>query len=558
MGRSKPTRRSGASKQPGRPAQAARARAGSLLLGKAWGGRFKEQTDRLVETFSSSLAFDQRLYPYDIEGSIAHCKTMARAGVFTPDETKELIRGLHAVKVELDEERFPFVPEDEDIHMAIERRLTGIIGPLGGKLHTGRSRNDQVTLDLRLYLRDRLGMLGLAVGEFERVLVTLAREHIHVIMPGYTHLQRAQPVLLAHHFLAYVEMFERDRGRLRDALNRLNVLPLGSGALAGTNYPVDRRYTAQLLGFPEVTQNSLDAVSDRDFVAEVLSALSLVMMHLSRMSEELILWASQEFQFVDLPDAFCTGSSMMPQKKNPDVPELVRGKTGRVYGHLMGMLTVLKGLPLSYNRDLQEDKEALFDALDTTVQCITLFTELVRRLKINHKVLEQAASGGGMLATELADYLVTKGTPFREAHSIAGRIVRSCIETRKNLQDLTLEDLQVFSESFAKDVLDCLTVHNAIERKCQIGGTAKKAGRKPDQGVGEGFAVSHRRSASRKPDVRSLWILVAGMVMLQCGVIGSPIAPEDVGVAPIIERQKKREAERLDGQMQTGAIGRRL
>ncbi|MET0517012.1 MAG: argininosuccinate lyase, partial [Nitrospiraceae bacterium] len=306
------------------------------------------------------------------------------------------------------------------------------------------------------------------------VLVTLAREHIHVIMPGYTHLQRAQPVLLAHHLLAYVEMFERDRGRLRDALVRLNVLPLGSGALAGTNYPVDRRYTAQLLGFPDVTQNSLDAVSDRDFVAEVLSALSLVMMHLSRMSEELILWASQEFQFVDLPDAFCTGSSMMPQKKNPDVPELVRGKTGRVYGHLFSILTVLKGLPLSYNRDLQEDKEALFDALDTTTQCIALCTELVRRLRINHKVLERAASGGGMLATELADYLVTKGTPFREAHSIAGRIVRSCIETRHNIQDLTLDELQVFSAYFGKDVLDFLTIPSAIERKNQIGGTAKK------------------------------------------------------------------------------------
>ncbi len=474
MGRSKPARGSGASKQPRHPAHTTRSRSGSLPRGKAWGGRFEEETDRLVESFSSSLAFDQRLYPYDIEGSIAHCKTMARAGVFTPEETKELIRGLQAVKVELDEGRVPFVPEDEDIHMAIERRLTELIGPLGGKLHTGRSRNDQVTLDLRLYLRDRLGLLGSAVRQFELVLVTLAREHIHVIMPGYTHLQRAQPVLLAHHLLAYVEMFERDRGRLRDALVRLNVLPLGSGALAGTNYPVDRRYTAQLLGFPDVTQNSLDAVSDRDFVAEVLSALSLVMMHLSRMSEELILWASQEFQFVDLPDAFCTGSSMMPQKKNPDVPELVRGKTGRVYGHLFSILTVLKGLPLSYNRDLQEDKEALFDALDTTTQCIALCTELVRRLRINHKVLERAASGGGMLATELADYLVTKGTPFREAHSIAGRIVRSCIETRHNIQDLTLDELQVFSAYFGKDVLDFLTIPSAIERKNQIGGTAKK------------------------------------------------------------------------------------
>ncbi|MBI4002445.1 MAG: argininosuccinate lyase [Nitrospira defluvii] len=442
--------------------------------GKAWGGRFAEQTDRLVEQFTSSLSCDQRLYPYDIQGSIAHCKTLERAGVFTARESAGLVRGLQAVKAELDGGRFPFSPQDEDIHMAIERRLTELIGPLGGKLHTGRSRNDQVALDLRLFLRDVLSTLMGQIQEFRRVLVGQARAHLDVVMPGYTHLQRAQPVLLAHHFLAYVEMLDRDRGRLHDCRERLNVMPLGSGALAGSNYPVDRLYTAALLEFPAVTQNSLDAVSDRDGVVEVLSALSVIMMHLSRLSEELILWASQEFRYVDLPDTFCTGSSMMPQKKNPDVPELVRGKTGRVYGHLMGTLTLLKGLPLSYNRDLQEDKEALFDAVDTAGQSLVLCTELVRRLVVNQTVLAQAAEGGGMLATELADYLVTKGVPFREAHSITGKIVRSSLEHHRSLQQLTLDELRVFSTHFDQDVLDCLTVQGAINRKSQIGGTARR------------------------------------------------------------------------------------
>ena len=446
----------------------------SLPKGKAWGGRFAEQTDRLVEQFTSSLAYDQRLYPYDIQGSIAHCHTLQRAGVFTARESTGLVRGLQAVKAELDGGRFPFSPQDEDIHMAIERRLTELIGPLGGKLHTGRSRNDQVALDLRLFLRDVLSILMSQIQEFRRVLVGQARAHLDVVMPGYTHLQRAQPVLLAHHFLAYVEMFERDRGRLQDCRERLNVMPLGSGALAGSNYPVDRRYTASLLDFSSVTQNSLDAVSDRDGVVEVLSALSLIMMHLSRLSEELILWASQEFRYVDLPDTFCTGSSMMPQKKNPDVPELVRGKTGRVYGHLMGTLTLLKGLPLSYNRDLQEDKEALFDAVDTTKHSLSLCTELMRRLVVNRTALSEAAEGGGMLATELADYLVTKGVPFREAHSITGKIVRFSLEHHRSLQQLTLEDLEGFSTHFDRDVLDCLTVQGAISRKSQIGGTARR------------------------------------------------------------------------------------
>ena len=446
----------------------------ALPKGKAWGGRFAEQTDRLVEQFTSSIAYDRRLYPYDIQGSIAHCKTLERAGVLSGREAAQLVRGLQFVKVELDSGRFPFSPQDEDIHMAIERRLTEMIGPVGGKLHTGRSRNDQVALDLRLFLRDVLSTFMTQVQEFRRVLVGQARAHLDVVMPGYTHLQRAQPVLLAHHFLAYVEMLDRDRTRLHDCRQRLNVMPLGSGALAGSNYPVDRRYTAALLEFPSVTQNSLHAVSDRDGVVEVLSTLSLIMMHLSRLSEELILWASQEFRYVDLPDTFCTGSSMMPQKKNPDVPELVRGKTGRVYGHLMGTLTLLKGLPLSYNRDLQEDKEALFDAVDTTGQSLVLCTELVRRLVVNRDILAEAAEGGGMLATELADYLVTTGVPFREAHSITGQIVRFSLEKRRPLQRLTLRELQGFSAQFKPDVLSCLTVRGAIDRKSQIGGTARR------------------------------------------------------------------------------------
>jgi len=377
------------------------------------------------------------------------------------------------VKTELDRGRFRFTQQDEDIHMAIERRLTELIGPLGGKLHTGRSRNDQVALDIRLYLRDQLGQLLVHLEHFQRVLVGKARANRTVAMPGYTHLQRAQPVLLAHHLLAYVEMIERDKGRLRDASVRVNVMPLGSGALAGTNYPVDRRLIAELLGFPTLTQNSLDAVSDRDFMIEVASALAIMMMHLSRLSEELILWSSQEFRFVELPDAFCTGSSMMPQKKNPDVPELVRGKTGRVYGHLINLLTTLKALPLSYNRDLQEDKPALFDALDTVIASVDVLTELIRRLTINRDVLKQTVQSGGMLATEVADYLVTRGVPFRDAHAITGRLVRAALDQGRELTDFSLEELQAFSERIEKNLFLRLTVTAAIDRKSQVGGTAR-------------------------------------------------------------------------------------
>ncbi len=446
----------------------------SANTGKAWHGRFRAPTHRLVEEFTESLSFDQRLYAHDIQGSIAHCRTLERAGILTQDEAKAIVTGLTKVKREFDTGRFPFADSDEDIHMAVERRLTELVGPLGGKLHTGRSRNDQVSLDLRLYLRDALKDLDGRLTEFQRVLVKQARANLDVAMPGYTHLQRAQPVLASHHFLAYVEMCSRDRHRLRDALSRIDALPLGSGALAGSNYPVDRDYTAQLLGFTSVTQNSLDAVSDRDFVVETLAALSLVMVHLSRLSEEVVLWSSHEFRFVELPDAFCTGSSMMPQKKNPDVPELVRGKTGRVIGHVVAILATLKGLPLSYNRDLQEDKEALFDALDTTRASLDVMTELVKQLSLNRKVLQQVVSEEGMLATEVADYLVRKGVPFREAHTITGRLVRFCLDHGRQMGSLSLAELTKFSSRFGPDVFDCLTVESALDRKAQTGGTARK------------------------------------------------------------------------------------
>ena len=441
--------------------------------GKAWDGRFREKTNQLVEAFTRSVTVDFRLYADDITGSIAHCKSLEKARVLSASETRKIIRGLESVKRELDRGQFSFLPHDEDIHMAIERRLTEVIGPLGGKLHTGRSRNDQVALDIRLYLRRQLDQLHEQLIDLQRALVMKAGANRDIIMPGYTHLQRAQPVLFAHHLLAYVEMFERDKGRLHDAKGRLNVMPLGSGALAGTNYPVNRQYTANLLNFPTVTANSMDAVSDRDFMIEAASALSIVMMHLSRLSEELIVWASQEFQFIDLPDAFCTGSSMMPQKKNPDVPELVRGKTGRVYGHLFSLLTTLKALPLSYNRDLQEDKPALFDALDTVQSSVEVMTALMRRLNVNREVLERALQGGGLLATELADYLVLRGIPFREAHGITGRIVRTALDQGREVADLSLAEMRGFCDRIDKSVFARLTAAAAIDHKGQIGGTAK-------------------------------------------------------------------------------------
>ncbi|HEX9284201.1 MAG TPA: argininosuccinate lyase [Nitrospirales bacterium] len=441
---------------------------------KPWAGRFRQSTDPAVEAFTSSLAVDRRLYRQDIAGSVAHCKTLQRAGVLTRREADKLIAGLNRIEREISEGRFRFAAEHEDIHMAIEARLTDIVGEVGGKLHTGRSRNDQVALDLRLYLREEVADLLAGLRRFQESLLTLARRENSVVMPGYTHLQRAQPVLFAHHLLAYIEMAERDKGRLRDALKRINVMPLGSGALAGTNYPLDREYTARLLDFPAISQNSLDAVSDRDFVVETLAALALVMTHASRFAEELVLWSSQEFGFVELPDAFCTGSSMMPQKKNPDVPELIRAKTGRVYGYLMALLTVLKGLPLSYNRDLQEDKGPIFDAVDTVRDCLGLLASVAGSLTVRRAAMARAAASGFLLATELADYLVLKGVPFRTAHAVVGRIVRDRLDRGKDLIGISLDELRSFSPAFEKDALDVLSLEGALERKEQVGGTARK------------------------------------------------------------------------------------
>ena len=439
---------------------------------KLWGGRFQGKTDALVESFTASIGFDCRLYEYDIEGSVAHCKTLQRAKVLSARESQTIIKGLHHIREDIQAGRHQWKVEDEDVHMSIEKRLTQLIGPLGGKLHTGRSRNDQITLDLRLYLRDALQHLQQDLCRLQQSLVTLAERYKDVMMPGYTHLQRAQPVLFSHHALAYVEMVERDKGRLHDALLRINVMPLGSGALAGTNYPIDRHYTAALLHFPQITQNSLDAVSDRDYVIEVLSGCAILMMHLSRLSEELILWSSQEFQFIDLPDGFCTGSSMMPQKKNPDVPELIRGKTGRVYGHLFSLLTTIKGLPLSYNRDLQEDKEPLFDSIDTVTTSVKIYAELLAQLTIRSEPMNKAVSEGFLLATELADYLVQQGVPFRESHHIVGTLVRECLAKGKDLRGLTQQDLFKASSSFDTKAFRVLTPEAAINQKNIVGGTA--------------------------------------------------------------------------------------
>ncbi|HLG21442.1 MAG TPA: argininosuccinate lyase, partial [Candidatus Manganitrophaceae bacterium] len=403
---------------------------------RAWEGRFTEGTDPAVERFTSSFSFDRRLYQYDIVGSVAHTEALSRAGLLTEKEKEKIIQGLKEIEAEIakemSQEKGPAADsKDEDIHMHIERRLVEKIGDAGGKLHTGRSRNDQIALDLRLYLREETRHLIDQIRSLQKGLVARAEAHLETVLPGYTHLQRAQPISLAHYLLAYYEMLERDRTRLLDSLKRLDRSPLGAGALAGNSFSLDRSAVARALGFSDVTANSLDTVSDRDFVAEFLSAAAILMAHLSRWAEDWILWASSEFGFMDLPDRFCTGSSMMPQKKNPDVLELIRGKTGRVYGALMTLLVLLKGLPLSYNRDLQEDKEPLFDAVETVRNVLRLMTDLVLQARFNKEKMEEAAGEGFLLATDLADYLVTKGLPFRRAHQVVGKMVRRGLEERK-------------------------------------------------------------------------------------------------------------------------------
>ena len=427
-----------------------------------------------VENFTASIAVDARLYRHDIMGSIAHAKMLARQRIISSIEARKIVRGLQAIEREIDNGKFAFSNADEDIHMNIERRLTERIGSAGGKLHTARSRNDQVALDMRLFLRDEVKLILDALATLRQELVKTAQKHLDVIMPGYTHLQRAQPVLFAHHLLAYVEMFLRDSERFADGLERIDVLPLGSGALAGTTFPIDRLYVAKLLGFRRISKNSIDAVSDRDFLLEFLAAASILFVHLSRLADELVLWSSQEFGFIELPEGYCTGSSMMPQKKNPDVPELIRGKTGRVFGHLHALLTIMKGLPLAYNRDLQEDKLPLFDTVDTVKASVTMMSEIVAGIKVRRERMQRAVEDGFMNATDVADYLAERGVPFRDAHEITGRIVQFCLTNNKRIDDLSLDEFKRFSAKFDKSIYDYLKVEAVVARRSALGGTARQ------------------------------------------------------------------------------------
>jgi argininosuccinate lyase len=439
---------------------------------KLWAGRFAAPTESSVEAFTASIDVDARLYRQDIAGSVAHAKMLARQRIISAREGQKIVRGLKAIQKEIERGAFPFSSADEDIHMNIERRLIQKIGAVGKKLHTARSRNDQVALDLRLYLREELEAIVEILDGVKLELARTAKRHLKVIMPGYTHLQRAQPVLFAHHLLAYVDMFDRDGERFKGCLERVNVLPLGSGALAGTTFPIDRAYVAKLLGFPRISKNSIDAVSDRDFILEFLSGSAILFVHLSRLAEEMILWSSQEFGFIELPDQYCTGSSMMPQKRNPDVPELIRGKSGRIFGHLQALLTVMKGLPLAYNRDLQEDKLPLFDTVDTVKASLGMMRELVRKVKVKKERMLADAQDGFMNATDLADYLVRHGLSFRSAHSLVGKAVRFCMDHGRRIEELSLKELQKFSRKIEKDVYTYLTTEAAIRRRQAVGGTA--------------------------------------------------------------------------------------
>lgn len=439
---------------------------------KLWGGRFAAPTAGSVEAFTSSIETDWRLYRHDIAGSIAHAKMLARQKIISASEAQKIVRGLKSIQIEIERGRFAFSQADEDIHMNIERRLIEKIGAAGKKLHTARSRNDQVALDMRLYLREEIRTTLELLAALKLELARAGKRYLNVIMPGYTHLQKAQPVLLSHHLLAYVEMFDRDYDRFSGCLERVNVLPLGSGALAGTSLPINRAHVARLLQFPRVSKNSIDAVSDRDFVLEFLSGSAILFVHLSRLAEEMILWSSGEFDFIELPDAYCTGSSMMPQKKNPDVPELVRGKAGRLFGHLQALLTVMKGLPLAYNRDLQEDKPPLFDAVDTVKACLGMMREVVGQMKVRKDKMLAAAQDGFMNATDLADYLVERGVSFRSAHALVGNLVAHCLRQGRRIEELSLKELQRFSSKINKDVYQYLTVESAIRRRRALGGTA--------------------------------------------------------------------------------------
>jgi argininosuccinate lyase len=436
-------------------------------------GRFKKAADKLVTEYTASIPFDWVLYPYDIAGSIAHARMLAKQGIISAKEAEKIVKGLNSIQREIEQGEFQFKSELEDIHMNIEARLMEKVGEVGGKLHTARSRNDQVALDLRLFARDAISGTVAGLGELQQALVSLAEANKDVIIPGYTHLQPAQPVLLAHHLLAYFEMLQRDIDRFSDSLKRTDVMPLGSGALAGIAYKIDREFLARELGFSQLSQNSMDAVSDRDFVLEYEAAASLCLMHLSRLAEEIILWSSAEFGFIELDEAYATGSSIMPQKKNPDVAELGRGKTGRVYGHLMALLTVMKGLPLAYNRDMQEDKEGFFDTVDTVLSTLEVFTGMAKTLKVKAENIGRAMERGYILATDLADYLVKKGEAFRTAHEVVGKLVAYAVEKGKSFSELSLSEYKRFSPRFDRDVFE-ITVESSITARDIVGGTAPR------------------------------------------------------------------------------------
>ncbi len=439
---------------------------------KPWGGRFSEPTDAFVERFTASVGFDQRLYHHDIRGSIAHATMLAEVGVLTAGEKDQIIRGLEEVRADIEKGDFQWSVSLEDVHMNIEARLTDRIGITGKKLHTGRSRNDQVATDIRLYLRDEIDAIGIELSRLRTGLLNLAEREADTIMPGFTHLQTAQPVTFGHHLLAWAEMLERDAERLQDCRKRVNVMPLGAAALAGTTYPIDRTITARLLEFDRPSENSLDSVSDRDFAIEFCSFAALLMTHLSRCSEELVLWTSAQFDFIDLPDRFCTGSSIMPQKKNPDVPELVRGKTGRVNGHLISLLTLMKSQPLAYNKDNQEDKEPLFDTVDTIKGCLRAYADMVPAISPKADNMREAARKGFSTATDLADYLVKKGVAFRDAHEVVGKAVAFGVAERRDLSEMTLEELRQFSDIISDDVFDVLTLEGSVQARNHLGGTA--------------------------------------------------------------------------------------
>jgi argininosuccinate lyase len=447
----------------------------SQKTNQQWGGRFSEPTDAFVARFTASVEFDQRLYRQDIQGSVAHARMLAKVGVLTEEERDAIIRGLGEIRIEIERGEFEWSVELEDVHMNIEAALTKKIGITGKKLHTGRSRNDQVATDIRLYMRDEIDLILSEISRLQQGLLDLAEQEADTIMPGFTHLQTAQPVTFGHHLLAWFEMLSRDYERFVDCRKRVNIMPLGAAALAGTTYPIDRAYTAELLQFDAPAGNSLDAVSDRDFGIEFCAAASLLLMHMTRMSEELVLWTSAQFNFINLPDRFCTGSSIMPQKKNPDVPELVRGKSGRVYGHLISLLTLMKSQPLAYNKDNQEDKEPLFDAVDTVKGCLRAFGDMVPAIESRKDQMREAARRGFSTATDLADYLVRKGVAFRDAHEIVGLSVAYGIKTGKDLSDMTLEELQQFSDVIEQDVFEVLTLEGSVAARNHIGGTA------PDQ-----------------------------------------------------------------------------